>query len=161
MNDSWIFTLAALLNSSDAVLFVLPTCVAGALALSLLRRTYGFTVLATLGLTLATTEALKETFKVARPEDALVIANGYRFPSMHAALTAAFMISVVWYTYAHTRSKRIRIAMVSAGIIITAFVSYTRILLQVHVPIDLFAGIALGTSVSLIVHMLARKFLNA
>lgn len=129
-----------------------------AILLSLLRRNYGLSFFLTISLTFAVTHIIKSIYKVARPEDALAIANGYRFPSMHAAIAAALVTSVAWHRYMHTPSRLMRSAIIIVSSALIVFVGWTRILLRVHETIDVTVGIILGTSISLLFHYLMRRY---
>ena len=129
-----------------------------ALLLSLLRRNYGLSFFITIGITFALTHIIKSIYKVARPEDALALANGYRFPSMHAAIAAALLTSLAWHLYASTTSRLIKTCIVGSASMLILFVGWTRIILKVHETIDVVAGIALGTAISLLLHYLMRRY---
>ncbi len=128
-----------------------------ALLLSLLRRNYGFSFFLTMGLTFALTHIIKSIYKVARPEDALVVANGYRFPSMHASIAAALLTSLAWHWYERAPSRSVRIALLVGTPVLIVFIGWTRIILQVHEAIDVVAGIILGAGISLMLHYLMRR----
>lgn len=90
---------------------------------------------------------LKFIFKIQRPENMLVLENGYSFPSGHTSMIFAFCFAAlfilfryfknhnnVYLTYLHT------ILFVSTALL----VSLTRIILQVHRPIDVLGGIVVA-----------------
>ena len=129
-----------------------------ALLLSMLKRSYGLSFFVTVALTFALTHSIKSLYKIARPDDALVIANGYRFPSMHASIAAAILTSLAWHWYFKTTQRLLRIGIVAGTSALIVFIGWTRILLQVHEVIDVLAGVALGVSISLIFHYLMRRY---
>jgi len=123
-----------------------------ALVLGIFNRNYAVSFFVTIGLTFGVTHSIKSLFKIARPEDALVVANGYRFPSMHAALGAALLTSCAWYLCTRIPSLSVRISIILITAISIICIGWTRIFLGVHETIDVVTGIILGTSISLLLH---------
>jgi len=148
-----VATSAALLLQAleDPFLFIalISLC---ALALGLFNRNYAVSFFVAIGLTFGVTHTIKSLFKIPRPEDALVLAQGYRFPSMHAALGAALLTSCAWYLCTHIPSLGVRIGIMCITAISIIFIGWTRIFLGVHETVDVVTGIILGTSISLLLH---------
>lgn len=130
----------------------------GGIALSLLRRNYGLSFFLTIGLTFGATHIIKSIYKVARPLDALTVAQGYRFPSMHASIAAALLTSLAWHAYFATSSHTARFTIISITALFIAFVGSTRLLLGVHEVIDVVVGATLGASISLALHYAMRRY---
>ncbi len=91
-----------------------------------------------LGLTASTDIVLKTTLKIPRPPSHLWLmsAEGPGFPSGHAAMSTAFTVLVAYYTGDPVLAAALGI---HAGA-----VSISRIVLNVHYPIDVFGGIVVG-----------------
>jgi undecaprenyl-diphosphatase len=86
----------------------------------------------------------------ARPvvEDALTHAPGYSFPSGHAANAAAGATAIVVLVWP-LLSRRGRVAAVAIGAIVAAITALDRVLLGVHYPSDVLAGVILGVGMVL------------
>lgn len=104
---------------------------------------------ATLLASWGTTAAVKLLVQRARPalEDPLAHAGGFSFPSGHAnmAATAGVVLTVVAWPLLGRRG-RVVVPAVAAGVAATTAVD--RVLLGVHHPSDVVAGLLLGTAVS-------------
>lgn len=98
-----------------------------------------------------TTFALKLLFKVPRPTDMIVIEHDYRFPSGHATMAAVVMSLIIHYTHLHVKNKTLRYALYALAIGWYMLVSYSRLYLQVHYPIDVIVGGLIGTVATLFV----------
>ncbi len=150
--SSVVTTLALFLQSlEDPFLFITLITVL-TLCLGLLKRSYAVSFFVTIALTFSITHISKSIFKVARPDDALVLAQGYRFPSMHAAIGAAILTSLAWYCYAYTSSTLVRCMLLFCAFFGIVFIGWTRIFLGVHEILDVYVGILLGASISLLFH---------
>ena len=118
------------------------------------RRNDVVPFLLTIVVTLITVNLLKVLSEIPRPDTALVHLESYRFPSTHAAMAAALAGSFWWYLIKTTESKPLRtlITLSSAGVIVV--VSHSRIALNVHVPVDVITGAAIGFLTAFCVHAL-------
>lgn len=114
---------------------------AGVLALAWDRRR-GYILAATLLASSAANVALKAAFAWPRPPERLrrVAARGFGFPSGHAQTNAAF-----WGTLAWLSPRRRTWA---AGAAAVALVAVSRVVLGVHYPRDVAAGVAVGLAVA-------------
>ncbi len=83
---------------------------------------------------------LKDLFRIPRPEDMLIEAEGYSFPSGHAQTSGTFWGSI----YSLFRSNSILV--VAAPFL--AMVSISRLVLRVHTPLDVAAGLAIGLGIA-------------
>ncbi|MBC7766436.1 phosphatase PAP2 family protein [Arenimonas sp.] len=90
---------------------------------------------------------LKFIFKIQRPENMLVLENGYSFPSGHASVIFAFCFAALFILFRYFKNhNNVYITYLHAILfVLTALlVSLTRVILQVHRPVDLIAGFIVG-----------------
>ncbi len=117
----------------------------------------GYRAIASLSLAGMWTLALKDLLKIPRPPEVLwkVEARGYGFPSGHASTSTAFFGSLA----VNSRNK---VLMVIAALLIS-LISYSRIALRVHYPLDVIGGIGLGILAILIstLEMKTLKMISA
>ena len=104
----------------------------------------GFRVVTALVLVFGLTVGLKELLAVERPPANLryVAADGFGIPSGHAAGSVGVYGSLAVLYDAGPRWLRYTVAAVLAGL-----VSLSRLVIGVHYPVDVAAGIALGLAV--------------
>lgn len=105
---------------------------------------------ATFGLTLllgGTLTYLKHSFAVARPDNPIIPITGYAFPSAHAG--GIVFLSFVLYAYIFSVLEwpdTKRGVVVSVLLIISLLICYSRIYFNVHTPIQVLAGAAIGAA---------------
>ncbi|ALL01563.1 hypothetical protein Pyrde_1520 [Pyrodictium delaneyi] len=123
----------------------------GILIYALLSGVLGVRLVSGLALVSSIVVALKVFVGLPRPpmETWLVEASGPAFPSGHAALSAAFWAMVALYT------RSVLLAVV--GVVHTAAVSLSRLVLHVHYPRDVVGGIVIGTVMSIAAYKLLVK----
>jgi len=93
---------------------------------------------------------LKNTFKLERPPEGLIEVSGYGFPSGHAQNSATF-----WgYLAVVTQS----LSVIVLAVILIILISYSRLYLNVHYPVDVVGGILIGIFLVFIYHFLSRFF---
>ena len=92
--------------------------------------------------------ALKEAVRRARPVLAHPVAhaNGFSFPSGHAVGAAAAYASIALVLPARVTTP----VRVGIGVIVPVVVAATRVLLGVHFPSDVVAGLVLGWAIALL-----------
>ncbi len=91
--------------------------------------------------------SFKYIFKIERPENMLVLEYGYGFPSTHTALIFALCSASIFilFKYFENNSRRYLNYLHSALFISVALlVASTRLILQVHRPVDVVAGVIVG-----------------
>lgn len=97
------------------------------------------------------TFTLKYLLKVPRPAHMLVIETDPRFPSGHATMAAVVMTLVIYYSHKHIKNKYLRYFLYIVAVAWFAIVSYSRLYLGVHYPIDILVGGIIGIASTIIV----------
>jgi undecaprenyl-diphosphatase len=146
---SGALTMVMRLVSSMGGPFVLAmvTVAAGVLA-GVLRKSWG-PVLVT-GVTTAGGSVLTAVFKdvLGRPRpplaDAVAAADGYAFPSGHAAVAVAALGVLAFLGTAHLRSWPGRVTAWAAAAVLATLVGISRVYLGVHWTTDVIGGLAFG-----------------
>ena len=122
---------------------------AAGVLLAIARRSWapvlelGVTVVGIVGLTVVFKAALGH----ARPPlaQAVAAADGYGFPSGHAAAAAAVCGAAAWLCSVRMRSWRGRVAVWAAAAMLAALVGISRVYLGVHWVSDVVGGWLFGT----------------
>ncbi|WP_298670256.1 phosphatase PAP2 family protein [uncultured Sphingomonas sp.] len=128
---------------------VLAFVVAATTGLLLVRRLWLTAALVVAATTIGSlvVDVLKTIFSRPRPEivDHIVAANGYSFPSGHAANSAIVYLTIAALVSQVTRghATRLYIALI-AGTLVAA-IGLSRVYLGVHWPSDVLAGWSFGT----------------
>lgn len=153
MSSQYIFIFTVLASTAGFLV------VSGLILLSfLLRHNFrvaGIFLITTLGAAVST-QLLKEFFMVARPENALVQAAGYAFPSGHAmgalylALFAAYSVS------SFTKPARYSVYLFAAAFALT--IGASRLQLGVHTPFQVLGGYAVAALWMGVYVFLDRRF---
>jgi membrane-associated phospholipid phosphatase len=142
--EPWLTSVLKVLTwlGSSAVLVPVAVAAGGWLR----RRGGSWRPMLILALTLAGafgfSQLVKHLVGRARPDDRLVHAIGYAFPSGHATFAAAgwlalaILLAGVW--------PRRRTALVAVALVVISIVGASRVYLQVHWTTDVLGGWALG-----------------
>ncbi|MFD6138690.1 phosphatase PAP2 family protein [Promicromonospora sp. NPDC060271] len=103
---------------------------------------------------------LKEVARRARPvlDQPVESAAGYSFPSGHAANTAAMTTALVVLVWPSLRSRALRIAAVAGAAVLTVATAVDRVMLGVHYPSDVAAGILFGVGLVLASYLAYRHW---
>lgn len=103
-----------------------------------------YTILFTSTTAMFVTYTLKYSLQIPRPENMLVHAHDYRFPSGHATMASVVMSLIIHYTHLHIKNKYLRNILYSMAVLWFILVSYSRLYLQVHYLIDVTVGGLIG-----------------
>lgn len=114
------------------------------LFLGLYRRSHALGFFVSVALTFITINVLKHLFAIPRPEFMVLATDGYRFPSMHAAITGAITGSLWFFALQYFKNPYMRALATLILASILAVVCISRVALNVHEPIDVIVGGAIG-----------------
>ncbi len=153
-----LLLLYTLIHNLDQPFFFAFIIVSLALALGWYRRSYALGMFASVALAFGTTDIAKAVFHIPRPDHMVLAASGYRFPSLHAAVSGAILGSLWWYAM-QVITKPLNRALATLLLVsIFALIAYSRIALNVHEPIDVIVGGAIGVGTSFLInYFVARK----
>ncbi|MEY2664658.1 MAG: hypothetical protein RIT04_466 [Candidatus Parcubacteria bacterium] len=87
---------------------------------------------------------LKELIERTRPITGLISETGYSFPSGHAAFAACAGVVAVYLYCLHIKNLHMRELAITAIVLTSFLIAFTRIYLGVHWFSDIVAGYALG-----------------
>jgi undecaprenyl-diphosphatase len=99
---------------------------------------------------------LKYLLKIPRPEMMLVPEADFRFPSGHATMASVVMALGIHYAHAHIKNKPLRYTLYVVAFLWYALVSYSRLYLNVHYPIDVLVGGAVGVFSTILILLLFK-----
>lgn len=152
-----LYIIAAIIDGFNSPILAIGLLCAGIGLIFLTSKRHVAALLLSGFLALGASITLKLLYAVPRPDLVLVEVTGYRFPSQHAILTSAFFSSLCFSAFCAFRSlfAKILISAFSLGAIIV--VAWSRVFLQVHLPIDVIVGSVLGVSISFVVHYLILR----
>jgi undecaprenyl-diphosphatase len=129
-------------------------CILGILAF-VLRKIHDnkefYQILFTGTLALSTSYTLKFLFKIPRPTDMLVYEGDYRFPSGHATMAAVVMTLAIHYIHKHVQHTFLRRMLYTLSVVWYILISYSRLYLHVHYPVDVIAGGIIGVLSSVLI----------
>ncbi|MFH1127302.1 MAG: phosphatase PAP2 family protein [archaeon] len=87
---------------------------------------------------------LKNIVMRARPENALIDAFGYSFPSGHATVATIFFLSLIYAFKDDIKDKTMKILFIFANVFMIGLIGLSRIYLNVHWFSDVAVGVLLG-----------------
>jgi undecaprenyl-diphosphatase len=134
---------------SAALIVALTIFIAGAYWLKFRRTVVPVYLVASVSITGLLTEAAKFAVDRSRPPLAfrLVQETDPSFPSAHAALSAAFYLSIALLVTMNAPARRRALAVVVA-VMVALVVGASRLYLGVHWPSDVLAGLCIGGMVT-------------
>jgi len=149
LDHSWLLSTSRALTHLGDPVVVTALAVVAALVMALLRRWRAAVYLLLVrAVALAIGDGLKEGIRRARPVLAHPVAHahGFSFPSGHALGSAALYASI-----AIVLGSRVPfLARLALGLLPALVVAATRVLLGVHFPSDVVAGLFTGWAVALL-----------
>jgi membrane-associated phospholipid phosphatase len=149
--DHWTLTAARAVTELGAPVIVDALAVVAAVGLLLCRRAQaaGFVAAVRLATALATTQA-KVGMHRRRPAvpHPTVHVSGYSFPSGHAAGAASVYLPLALLLLLSSRRPAVSRSAVFVAGTVCVLVSISRVVLGVHYPSDVIAGVALGAALS-------------
>jgi undecaprenyl-diphosphatase len=107
-------------------------------------------------------QVFKHIFQVPRPLTMLITETGYRFPSGHATVSVAFFAAVIasMYLFHPHWPMPLRRLVVSLSVLLTIGVCAARLVLGVHLPVDILGGVVLGLISALIMISFVKGILK-
>src|SRR3989344_7276982 len=102
---------------------------------------------------------LKEMIQRPRPPDflqAYTASTLYSFPSIHATLSVAFYVFLLWLMYGILPAARKHVTLIAVTILVGA-IGFSRLYLGVHYPSDVIAGYIIGGAFVLLGIKIAKK----
>lgn len=108
---------------------------------------------------------IKFIYKIPRPENMLVLETGYSFPSGHTTVSFAICSTVIFLLFKYFKDHRFYINYLHTTLFtLTAVpISLSRLVLNVHRPIDIIFGALLGlfsTFLSIKIYYNAIKYID-
>ena len=109
-------------------------------------------VLSSVLLSAANSFVIKHLYERPRPEEAyrLITEDGYSFPSGHATVVTALVVSLVMVMTMTRVGHQIRHLLWVAAVVFIAFICVTRLYLGVHWVTDVLGGCSVGLGSTLI-----------
>ncbi|MFH5824160.1 phosphatase PAP2 family protein [Georgenia sp. AZ-5] len=148
LRTPWLTTVMAAVTWLGSAWLLALLCVAVGVAAH--RRVRSWRPLVLLGVTLAGATLLAQLIKLLvarpRPDEGLVAALGYSFPSGHATTAAAVWGALALMACRLARGRGGRAAAIGLGAAVATVVGLTRVYLGVHEATDVLGGWALGTA---------------
>ena len=97
------------------------------------------------------TFTLKHILQIPRSGTMLIVENSYRFPSGHATIAAVVATLGIYYSHRYIKQKAYRYMLYAVSLLWFVLVSYSRLYLRAHIPIDIVAGGLIGLGSTLII----------
>lgn len=149
--------LSLFLHHTTEPLYLLITALLVSTILYMNKQKSQAILLAITSLTVAIIiKSLKAIIQAPRPTNSLIIETGYSFPSGHTTFAIVFFGLLV---YIFTKPNKRLIPSILATFIITA-IALSRLILKVHYPTDIIAGLIIGTTI-LTISILTHKKLTS
>ncbi|MFJ7680541.1 phosphatase PAP2 family protein [Peribacillus butanolivorans] len=92
---------------------------------------------------------IKNLIQRERPENHLVKAAGFSFPSGHSMVGLIFFSMIAYFIIKEVKSKSLKWGVGISFILLVLVIGISRIALKVHFPTDVLAGFVLGVGYSL------------
>lgn len=88
--------------------------------------------------------SLKYLFQRIRPENALIEASGYSFPSGHATMATIFFLIVIYSFKEDIKNSLLKYLFIGLNILLILLMGFNRIYLSIHWFTDIIIGFLLG-----------------
>lgn len=150
LSHHWLLALVRALTHFGDPVVVTALAVVGAIGLYVAgRRRAAIYLLLVRAVAVVAAFVLKEAVRRARPvlPHPVAHASGFSFPSGHALGSAAAYASLALVLGGRWAPRPVRVLV---AIVVPAVVATTRVLLGVHFPSDVVAGLVLGWAVALL-----------
>jgi undecaprenyl-diphosphatase len=131
-------------NIADTKIMVILVLLVSGVLYFYKQKKAGLTVFLSSSIAIFITYALKHIFKIPRPENMLVLEDGYRFPSGHATMSAVIMSLVIFFSVKCIKNNFLKYTICFSGILWWLLVSNSRLYLGVHIPLDIIFGSIIG-----------------
>jgi membrane-associated phospholipid phosphatase len=156
------FPLLSFIHDLDNAYAIIGIVFVATLAVAQVRREYGLGLFLSVALTFVVTNTLKNIFAIPRPEDMVLDATGYRFPSLHAAIGTAILLSLALYGARYVRTTSfpdwLAWAIWCGAFLGIVLIDISRVALNVHKPIDVVVGSLIGGGIAYAMyHFIVQK----
>ncbi len=110
-------------------------------------------------------QIVKISFRIPRPEGAMIEEIGYSFISAHSAMSFALAFTCIYLVFKYYKDHRDYINVLHSAFFLSwaSMIAYSRIMLQVHRVIDIFGGLIIGlisVYLSIIIYFSTIKYVN-
>jgi len=144
-NDAAVFSAKILSAAFDTTTLVIATLITSVFLVIKKRKAQSLLFATTVSGTALFITILKNLTQIARPENRLIEASGFSYPSGHCAGAVVFIGLIIYFIWSsQTVSHRVKfVSTLSYGLIV-AFVGFDRIYLNVHWLSDVIGGYLFG-----------------
>ncbi len=154
---TFLYTLATIIDHFNSPVLAGVLLAAGAAVLSPYSRSHALALVFSSVIAFGVGAVLKVVFAVPRLDSALVAVHGYRFPSQHALVAGAFFGSLCVSALYALDSVVLKVVVVILALAGISIVSWSRVFLHAHLPIDVIVGSMLGVAIALCIHVFVLK----
>ncbi|MCL2135797.1 MAG: phosphatase PAP2 family protein [Candidatus Bathyarchaeota archaeon] len=144
-NDTAIFSAKILSAAFDTTILVIATLIISVFLFIIKRKGQSLLFVATVSGAALFVTIIKNFTQVARPENHVILASGFSYPSGHSASVVVFIGLIVYFVWLNwSDSQRVKtFSALSFGLVV-AFVCFSRIYLNVHWLSDVVGGCLFG-----------------
>ncbi|SDX47913.1 undecaprenyl-diphosphatase [Marininema mesophilum] len=117
----------------------------------LIRRQVQYAVVVAMGMlgTSGMNTLLKNAYERSRPENSLIDADGYSFPSGHSMGAISFFSLLLYLAWKSRLSYPVKVILTGAWLLLILLIGWSRVYLGAHYPTDVVAGYAAGATIIL------------
>jgi len=139
---NWIMTLITMIMDTKVVIAL--SIVLLVVLVSKKRFYHSFLLISSLIISQAVKHVIKLAIQRARPENALIHASGYSFPSGHATTAMIFFSLMIYFFKDDIKDKLLKNLFIAANALLILLIGFSRVYLGVHWFSDVIAGFSLG-----------------